>query len=44
MTVSLEAAEQAMHWQLELQAPDVSEQTRADWRRWREEDPAHERA
>ena len=44
MTVSLEAAEQAMHWQLELQAPDVSEQTRADWQRWREEDPAHELA
>lgn len=44
MTVSLDAAEQAMHWQLELQAPDVSEQTRADWQRWREEDPAHELA
>ncbi|MBF6029463.1 FecR domain-containing protein [Pseudomonas sp. P115] len=44
MTVSLEAAEQAMHWQLELQAPDVSEQTRADWQRWREQDPAHELA
>lgn len=44
MTVSLEAAEQAMHWQLELQASQVSEQTRADWQRWREQDPAHELA
>ena len=42
--LSLEAAEQAMHWQLELQAPDVTEQTRADWQRWREQDPAHELA
>lgn len=44
MTLSLEAAEQAMHWQLELQAPDVSEQTRAECQRWREQDPAHELA
>jgi transmembrane sensor len=44
MTLSLEAAEQAMHWQLELQAPDVSAQTRADCQRWRDEDPAHELA
>lgn len=44
MTLSLEAAEQAMHWQLELQAPDVSEQTRAQCQRWREQDPAHELA
>ena len=33
--LSLEAAEQAMHWQLELQSPDVSEQTRNDWLAWR---------
>lgn len=44
MTLSLEAAEQAMHWQLELQAPDVSAQTRAECQRWREQDPAHELA
>lgn len=44
MTLSLAAAEQAMHWQLELQAPDVSEQTLAQWQRWREQDPAHELA
>lgn len=44
MTLSLEAAEQAMHWQLELQAPDVSAQTRAECLRWREQDPAHELA
>lgn len=44
MTLSLEAAEQAMHWQLELQAPDASEQTRAECQRWREQDPSHERA
>ena len=29
LPLTLEAAEQAMHWQLELQAPDVTEQTRA---------------
>jgi transmembrane sensor len=42
--LSIEAAEQAMHWQLELQAPGVSEQTRAEWQCWREQDPAHELA
>ena len=42
--LSIEVAEQAMHWQLELQVPDVSEQTRAEWQRWREQDPAHEQA
>ncbi len=42
--LSLDAAEQAMHWQLELQAPQVSEQTRAEWLAWRQQDPAHELA
>lgn len=42
--LSIEVAEQAMHWQLELQVPNVSEQTRAEWQRWREQDPAHEQA
>ena len=39
LPLTLEAAEQAMHWQLELQAADVTEQTRAQWLAWRQQDP-----
>ena len=42
--LTLEAAEQAMHWQLELQAADVTEQTRAQWLAWRQQDPLNEQA
>ena len=42
--LTLDAAEQAMHWQLELQAPDVTEQTRAQWLAWRQQDPLNEQA
>lgn len=42
--LTLEAAEQAMHWQLELQAPDVTEQTRAQWLAWRQQNPLNEQA
>lgn len=44
LPLTLEAAEQAMHWQLELQAADVTEQTRAQWLAWRQQDPLNEQA
>ncbi|MHC8316285.1 FecR domain-containing protein [Pseudomonas sp. LB3P31] len=37
-------AEQAMHWQLELQEPDVSAETLAACLSWRQAHPVHERA
>lgn len=43
-TISSEVAEQAMHWHLELQERDVSEETLAAWMNWREAHPVHERA
>lgn len=42
--IPLPVAEQAMHWLLELQAPHVSEQTRAHWLQWRQADALHEMA
>ena len=35
-TIPMAVAERAMHWLLELQEPQVSEQTRADWLAWRQ--------
>ena len=43
-TIPLAVAERAMHWLLELQEPQVSEQTRADWLAWRQADAVHELA
>ncbi|VVO24655.1 FecR domain-containing protein [Pseudomonas fluorescens] len=43
-TISGEVAEQAMHWHLELQERDVSEETLAAWMSWRQAHPVHERA
>lgn len=43
-TIPLDVAERAMHWLLELQEPQVSEQIRADWLAWRQADAVHELA
>jgi transmembrane sensor len=42
--ISGDVAEQAMHWHLELQERDVSEETLAAWMNWRQAHPVHERA
>lgn len=42
--IPLNVAEEAMQWLLELQEPQVSEQTRARWMLWRQADPLHEKA
>lgn len=42
--ISLEIAEQAMFWYLELLEPQVSEQTRAACEHWRQAHPLHEQA
>jgi transmembrane sensor len=39
-----DVAEQAMHWHLELQERDVSEDTLAAWMNWRQAHPVHEHA
>ena len=43
-TIPMAVAERAMHWLLELQEPQVSEQIRADWLAWRQADAVHELA
>jgi transmembrane sensor len=43
-TISGDVAEQAMHWHLELQERDISEETLAAWMSWRQAHPVHERA
>ena len=43
-SIPLPVAEQAMHWMLELQEPEVDAQTRADWLKWRQADALHEMA
>lgn len=42
--ISGDIAEQAMHWQLELQEPGASAETQAACMRWRQAHPVHERA
>lgn len=42
--ISGDIAEQAMHWHVELQERDVSEETLAAWMNWRQAHPVHERA
>lgn len=44
LAISGDVAEQAMHWHLELQEPEVSEATLAAWMRWRQAHPVHEHA
>lgn len=44
LTIPLDVAEQAMHWQLELQEHEPSEATLAAWNRWRQAHPSHEHA
>lgn len=43
-SISLEVAEQAMFWYLELLEPSVSEQAREACRAWRQAHPLHEQA
>lgn len=43
-TISQHVAEQAMLWHLELQEPDVTEQTLAACLEWRQAHPTHEKA
>ena len=38
------AARQAVQWFVDLQAGDASSKRREEWQRWRQADPAHERA
>lgn len=42
--VAPEIADQAVKWLVELQAGAINESVRQAWKRWREEDPEHERA
>ena len=43
-SISPDIAEQAMHWHLELQEREASEETLASWMQWRQAHPAHEHA
>ncbi len=42
--VAPEIADQAVKWLVEMQAGAINESARQAWKRWREDDPEHERA